>query len=218
MHIVHVTPRYLPARGGAERYIAELSERLVQDGKRVTVLTSTALQFEHLWDPAARSIDIGYEAINGVDVYRLPLSHLPAAPLSYHMIRRFLWWLGKLAPQGRLNLVANRLSQAAPRLIDQAKTLETLLENSVDLIAGLNVGYEGMLLNASQVAGSKKIPFVIFPLTHLGVGPRPGSDERAQFYTLPQQVGLVVQRSNGLVAMTDAEKNFYVTRGYPEHR
>jgi glycosyltransferase involved in cell wall biosynthesis len=37
MHIVQVTPRYLPSRGGVEEVVANVSERLVRLGHKVTV-------------------------------------------------------------------------------------------------------------------------------------------------------------------------------------
>src|SRR5437868_5707268 len=39
MRILHITPGYYPAVGGAEVYTKELSERLVKRGHDVTVLT-----------------------------------------------------------------------------------------------------------------------------------------------------------------------------------
>ena len=59
MRILHVTPHYYPALGGAETYTKEISERLAQRGHDVTVLTIN--NRERL--PEA-------ERINGVDVVR----------------------------------------------------------------------------------------------------------------------------------------------------
>jgi phosphatidylinositol alpha-1,6-mannosyltransferase len=39
MRILHITPQYHPARGGAETYTKEISERLIKRGHDVTVLT-----------------------------------------------------------------------------------------------------------------------------------------------------------------------------------
>jgi glycosyltransferase involved in cell wall biosynthesis len=65
MRLLHVTQRYPPAIGGAENYIADLSEELVRRGHQVDVLTSRALDF-HTW----RNELPPFERLNGVNVYR----------------------------------------------------------------------------------------------------------------------------------------------------
>ena len=57
MKILHIIPRYLPAVGGAEIHMAELSQRLAAAGHEVTVATSNALDFEYLWDPNKRKVE-----------------------------------------------------------------------------------------------------------------------------------------------------------------
>ena len=42
MRLLHVTQRYLPAIGGAEKYIADLSEELVRRGHKVDVRPMTS--------------------------------------------------------------------------------------------------------------------------------------------------------------------------------
>mgnify|MGYP001825192831 CR=1 FL=1 len=74
MRLLHVTQRYPPAIGGAEKYIADLSEEMVQRGHQVDVVTSRALDF-HTWKnelPPA-------ECLNGVQVRR------------YRTLRRRAW-------------------------------------------------------------------------------------------------------------------------------
>lgn len=65
MRLLHVTQRYLPAIGGAEKHIADLSEELVRRGHEVDVFTSRALDF-HTWKNELPP----FESLNGVDVYR----------------------------------------------------------------------------------------------------------------------------------------------------
>ena len=65
MRILHVTQRYLPAIGGAEKYIADLSEELVRRGHQVDVFTSRALDF-YTWKNELPP----FECLNGVRVYR----------------------------------------------------------------------------------------------------------------------------------------------------
>lgn len=61
IHVAMLIQRYAPLIGGAERQIGDLSEKLVQSGLRVSVLTR---RYSGL--PA-------FEVINGVSVYRLPV-------------------------------------------------------------------------------------------------------------------------------------------------
>jgi glycosyltransferase involved in cell wall biosynthesis len=65
MRVLHVTQRYAPAIGGAEKYIVDLSEELVQRGHEVDVLTSRALDF-YTWKNELPP----FERRNGVNVYR----------------------------------------------------------------------------------------------------------------------------------------------------
>jgi glycosyltransferase involved in cell wall biosynthesis len=67
MRIVHITPDYLPARGGGELYVKEISERLAARGHDVTVL---AMNSRALKGEAGRRLT-SREEINGVKVTRL---------------------------------------------------------------------------------------------------------------------------------------------------
>ena len=209
MKILHVSPRYLPAVGGAEQHLAEVSERLVADGHEVTVLTSNALDFEYLWDPSKQKIEAETEQINGVKVIRLPVKHLPLAPKSYHAVRRFLWLLNR-AP---LNFVrmATAITQTAPRLAGYKRQLNKLVPEH-DLIGGVNIVYEGISAGALAAAKKFKRPFILHPLTHLGAGDSPGSDVQSQFYTMTHQQNIALQ-SSGLITLTQTEGDFYLQAG-----
>ena len=65
MRILHVTHQYPPAIGGAEKYIADLSEAIVQRGHQVDVLTSRSVDFVTWKNKLPR-----HERRNGVDIYR----------------------------------------------------------------------------------------------------------------------------------------------------
>jgi glycosyltransferase involved in cell wall biosynthesis len=65
MRLLHVTQRYPPAIGGAEKYIADLSEELARRGHQVDVFTSRALDF-HTWENELPA----FECLNGVNVHR----------------------------------------------------------------------------------------------------------------------------------------------------
>jgi glycosyltransferase involved in cell wall biosynthesis len=65
MRVLHVSQRYLPAIGGAERHAADISEELVRRGHEVDVFASRALDF-YSWKDELPA----HEQINGVNVYR----------------------------------------------------------------------------------------------------------------------------------------------------
>jgi glycosyltransferase involved in cell wall biosynthesis len=65
MRFLHVTHQYPPALGGAERYIADLSEELVRRGHQVDVFTSRSRDF-HTWKSELPPV----ESLNGVNIYR----------------------------------------------------------------------------------------------------------------------------------------------------
>lgn len=65
MRLLHVTHQYRPAIGGAEKYIADLSEELARRGHQVDVFTSRSLDYR-----AWRSELPRFEQLDGVNVYR----------------------------------------------------------------------------------------------------------------------------------------------------
>ncbi len=69
--IVFVTHLYYPARGGVEHHIKNLSEKLVERGYRVKVLTTNAYSTEAFFLGDKRRTDENAAVINGVEVDRL---------------------------------------------------------------------------------------------------------------------------------------------------
>lgn len=209
MRILHVTQRYLPAIGGSELHFAELSSRLAADGHAVTVVTTDALDFELFWNRRARRIAEPESIIDGVRVLRFPVRHLPAPQLSYPAMRRLLWLLTRSAatPVTWVKWLA-RFTPWAPALLDWlANTTEEF-----DLVAGMTIVFEPLLAAAQHYARQHHRPFVVYPLTHLGVGAEPGRDAISRFYTMRHQVDIVTN-SDFLIANSADEADFYRARG-----
>lgn len=209
MRILHVTQRYLPAIGGSELHFAELSTRLAADGHAVTVVTTDALDFELFWNPSARRIAEPESVIDGVRVLRFPVHHLPAPQLSYPAMRRLLWLLTRssVTPIAWVQRLA-RFTPWTPELYNWlANTSEEF-----DLVAGMTIVFEPLLAAAQRYARQRRRPFAIYPLTHLGVGPSPGSDAISRFYTMRHQVDIVTH-SDFLIANSADEADFYRARG-----
>jgi len=90
-------------------------------------------------------------------------------------------------------------------------------DEAFDLVAGMTICFEPLLEAGLQYARRHQIPYISYPLTHLGAGPEPGADELSRFYTMRHQVDMV-RRSDAVVAQTPAEREFYVQRGVSPHR
>lgn len=214
MRVLHIIQRYWPARGGAEAYLHEISARLVAEGHQVTIATTDSQDFELFWDPSRRRIPEPEGYRDGVRILRFPVRHFPFPQLAYPAWRRLLWIFSSL----RLVPVAliQRLARYTPWVPDLWRWLEQT-EEPFDLVAGMTICFEPLLEAGLRFAHRRGIPFVIYPLTHLGAGPRPAADPLSRFYTMRHQVALV-QASNAVVAQTPTEQAFYVQQGVLSER
>lgn len=209
MRVLHLSQRYWPALGGAESYLSQISERLVARGHAVTVATSDALDIELFWHAARRRAGSASDVHNGVDIRRFPVRHLPYPTLSYPALRRIIWLLSlsRVTPVA----ILDKLASYTPWMPDLWRWLGQLTDR-FDLVAATTICFEPFLLAGLRFARRQHVPFVCYPLTHLGAGPRPGQDELSRFYTMRHQVSLV-RASDGVVAMTGDERRFYLERG-----
>ena len=214
MRILHVTQRYWPAMGGSELHMAELSRRLAADGHAVTVATTDALDFELFWDPRRRRVAQANDMVDGVQVLRFPVRHLPLPQLAYPAWRRMLWLLTRTAFPPTSWVTA--LSRLTPYVPDLWRWLATTTE-PFDLVAGMTICFEPLLAAGLTFARRRKLPFVAYPLTHLGAGSAPASDAISRFYTMRHQVD-IVRRSDAVIAQTATEQRYYVAQGVPTQR
>lgn len=209
MRILHLIQRYWPAWGGAEGHLGELSARLAAAGHQVTVATTDALDFELFWDPNRRRIAEREEMHEGVRILRFPVRHLPASMLAYPGLRRLLWLLSAIQPVPVATLF--QLARLTPRVPDLWRWLANTSEQ-FDLVAGMTICFEPLLEAGRQFAERRGLPFVAYPLTHLGAGAAPGADTLSRFYTMRHQVALV-RSADAAVLQTQDEQDFYGARG-----
>jgi glycosyltransferase involved in cell wall biosynthesis len=214
MRILHITQRYWPAYGGAETHLAELSTRLAAAGHSVTVLTTDALDLETFWNPQRRHISAREEEHAGVRILRFPLQYLPYPGLSYPGMRRLLWLLSGYTP-APVSLL-HELARFAPWCPSLWRWLADT-DEQFDLVAAMNIVFEPFTAAGLAFAQRRKIPFVAFPLTHLGAGYHPGQDPPSRFYTMRHQVDLI-RRSDAVAAQTPTERAFYIARGVDPDR
>jgi glycosyltransferase involved in cell wall biosynthesis len=214
MRILHIIQRYWPAVGGAEIHMRELSRRLANDGHEVTVVTTDALDFELLSTPGGRRIAEREQKCDGVRVLRFPARHLPFAPLSYSAWRRGLYTLSGIRPVPVQAI--SRLSCYTPWVPDLWRWFRTT-EETFDLAAAMNISFEALFIVGERFARRRGIPFVSYPITHLGAGERPGADPVGGYHTMRHQLA-VVRASDAIIAQTPTERAFYAALGVPAER
>src|SRR6059058_1715214 len=74
MHVAQFVHRYPPALGGAEAWARRLTRHLVEQGHRVTVWTTTALDLTALTRRGGNELPPGVTEDHGVEVRRFWLS------------------------------------------------------------------------------------------------------------------------------------------------
>lgn len=211
MHILHIIQRYYPARGGAEQHMGKISSHLVAQGHQVTVATTDALDFELFWNPRRRRIAVYESWKDGVHILRFPVRHMPVPTLSYPAVRRLLWLMSAVKPIPVTAL--NRLARFTPWVPQLWQWLETT-STQFDLVAGMTICFEPLLEAGLLFARKRHIPYVSYPLTHLGAGEKPAADALSRFYTMRHQIQLV-KASDAVVAQTRDEADFYNSLGIP---
>lgn len=214
MRILHLIARYWPAFGGAESYLREVSERLAAEGHAVTVVTSDALEVEAFWDPARRRVAELQSEHNGVKIRRIPLRHFPLSTRSYAVWRYVV--LPMLAALPLPLTYLNHLARYTPWVPTLWRWLEQV-DEAYDLVAAAGILYEPFIAAGWQLARRRRLPFIVYPFTHLGAGPRPGHDPVSRYYTMRHQIALN-RAADRLIAMTPAEGRFYQQHGLPAER
>lgn len=213
MHVLHNIQLYRPVPSGAARYFVEIGERLVQEGHRVTVLTTDAFDLEHLWAPGRRCITEREDAHNGVRVLRFPITRLPGSRLLYPVIRRLMVELARLpipdiftcALLRHMALLTPRLPDLVPFLV----TSPTLAD--VDLVHSTNITLDFAILPVLHWARQRTIPHICTPFTHLG---EPANRQIVRYYTMPHQIE-ILRRSATVITQTGLEQHFLQRKGVP---
>ena len=213
MKILSLIHRYHPAIGGAESHLAAINRRLVARGHDITVLTSDAAEFPLFWDPSAARLEEHEGVAEGVRILRFPVQHLPFSKMAFPAMRLITEQVAHLLPNSGL---VEELTTLTPRLPALRRWLQQT-DEPFDLVMGTTITLEGIVRLGVDFARDRGLPFVVMPLSHLGAGSEPGSDSISHFYTMPQQQQIVLA-ADGLIAITPAEREFYVRRGFaPEN-
>ncbi len=211
MHALHVSQGYYPWIGGSQRFFQEMSERLVADGHRVTVVTTDAGELEHFWARGRLTVGPPEEVVNGVEVRRFPVQRRLNRPFFFSVYRRLM------AEISDLPVDTTGLLRWLVRFTPQLPTLESYLaqtETAFDVVHGSNITLDFMLWPAVAFARRRDIPFLIAPAIHLGA---PGERRVQRYYTMRQQMD-ILRQADALITMTALESDFLAARGVPRER
>ncbi len=214
MRILHLIQRYWPARGGAEAHLQALSERLVRDGYEVTVATTDVADIEGFWTSPHRTLSPAVDTHNGVNIRRFPLRQPPATALSFRALRRVMAELSR-SPIGGVG-VLRALASLAMSAPDLYRWLATGADR-FDLIAASGIGFESLYWPAVDLARRARIPFVMYPLTHLSDSIARGGLTLRDYYTMRHQVAML-ESSAAVIALTALEADFWAGRGIARNR
>lgn len=211
MHALHVIQGYYPWRGGSQRFFQEISERLVAEGHRVTVLTTEAGELEHFWMPGRRTLGPAREVVNGVQVYRFPVRRRLNRALFFSLYRRLMAEISGL-PLDTTALL-QRLARFTPRL-PEYETFLAQVDTSFDVVHGANITLDFMLSPALAFTRKRGIPFIVTPFTHLGAT---GQRRVQRYYTMRHQLE-ILRRADAVIAQTPIESKGLAALGIPRER
>src|SRR5215472_9146999 len=171
MRVLFIVPRFYPYPGGYERYVLGLARQLVAEGNSVLVLTTNAFDLEYFWLPDQRSLSVGGEVFEGVEIQRFQICHAKWR-------RRWTRLLGFL-PSWRLRAQFRRPSY---RVIGLSEVLAT---EKPDVIHIGPLPYAHLMYFGVRERLRRGVYLICTPCTHFGEA---GTDEVARHYIQPYQI------------------------------
>lgn len=211
MHVLHVIQGYFPWIGGSQRFFQEISERLVDDGCRVTVATTDAGELEHFWRRGRRTVDIPREVIKGVEVRRFPVRRRLNSALLFSVFRRLL------AELSGLPVDTTPLLRLLARFTPRVPGFEQFLAEAgacFDLVNAANITLDFMLWPVLAFSRRHAIPFIVTPMTHLGA---PGQRRVRRYYTMRHQIE-ILRQADAVITQTSLESDLLASRGVSRER
>lgn len=169
------------------------------------MITTDASDLEYFWDREMASVVAPeFEVLNGVQVWRVPVRHMPFNRTLFAGLRRTMGSSqGLFAHAG----IYRAFASVQPWLPDLKATIEEL--SPFDVIHGTNVGLEGPAITANRLARTWDTKYVLIPFIHLGSS-RSASAHR--YVTMPHQRELF-QTADLILTMTEMERAFLIELG-----
>jgi len=208
MNLLIVVPAYAPFVGGAQTFCRAIARRLVADGHRVTVLTTTAQQADDFWQQPAldRATLPERESIDDIQIVRIPLAYPWPAPWRFGLLRKASHQLARLPlPTGWQKPLLRHLTRSMPPLLGLQLELLPLID-AADTVLDVDASWDGLFVGAAQAAFSQAKPLVTVPLIHTG------SRAITAHFCMAHQVA-VYQQSAATVALSLPEKRLLAEWG-----
>jgi glycosyltransferase involved in cell wall biosynthesis len=194
MRILHVTPTYAPALGGAEHHLKAVSERLVARGHTVTVFTANVTEGQSAWMSRYSGLP-QEEIINGVRVVRFDPRHGLLAKAFDRL----------LEVRGGWRTVSTLLSPAGRELLIQGpRTLNmigAILRAKADVVVSVN-WFWPQAYHAHLARSFRRFRLVGMPLFHT-----------TQAWCSRPVYDRMLARCDAVIAMTGHEKDYAEGRG-----
>ena len=150
MHLAQFVHRYPPARGGAEAYIARLTDYLRANGDTVDVWTTSAIALEEFWHGGAAATTIE----PSIRRYR---------PFSFPL-RRYVLKALTFLPTPRLRSFVLPCNPISIRMWHDAGNYD----GPLDAVHATAFPYAWPILCARRLARKRGVPFLLTPFLHLG--------------------------------------------------
>jgi glycosyltransferase involved in cell wall biosynthesis len=203
--IIHVCPRYLPARGGVELFFAKISEELAAAGNDVSVWTTDAATVRGFTQPDGPRLAPGPERIGGVEVRRFPVRYAPGARLVRTLANALPFGTRWKADTLRWTPFVPALTQAASRP-----------DAPVALVHAAGLPYSSVLFAGVRLAERAPAALVVTPFTHV---PPPGSPASLfrRAYLSPLNLRLIA-RADRVCVQTALERRVLQENGIAPER
>jgi len=189
---VHVTPAYAPLVGGCERLLQSVSDRLVERGHDVTVITFDCATMLDFTSPNGAGLPRD-ERVNGVRVIRVN-------PFGGQLNRLHQWWLKQ--PGGWRSSTWLMGDDLWPlELPAGIGLMRPLARVPADVVTSVN-WYFGAAFWVCRPRYLRRTPRVAIPVLHI-------ERQWAHNPLLPR----LFSECEGVIVMTDAERDFIAERG-----
>ena len=211
--ILFVTPFYAPFVGGTRSFLEATGRRMVEDGHRVTVLTTAAQETADLWRRPDRSGPRlpARETLDGIRIERMPLGYPWPAPYSFGLLRRASHMVHHTGLPHRIQRVLlTALARWMPPLPGRDDAIARLVREA-DLVQAVDASWDGLFTAAASAAIRHGKPLAAMPLMHVG------AKDVASRFQMVHQVD-AYRASDAIVALSHLEAKAYAEFGIPSDR
>jgi glycosyltransferase involved in cell wall biosynthesis len=211
MNILFLTPAFPPFPGGGERYALSLANELTGRGHSITTLTSHATAERDFWQAGSQPAVITRNGTAKLHIIRCPVKPISGGRPGLLAWRKLMVLLSSLPGD------QSRLLMYMARRIPTIPALEPTLNNlpaSFDLVQVFNLSWEYPLTAGWRYAQRYKLPLVVIPYTHFGVG---GRDRVARNSTMDHQ-RKILNMADAVLTLTTIEEAGWISLGLSRER